>query len=190
MALGLLAPWLVMGCGSDSEAPSPPGTSGSTDAGTNTGADPQFIEDMLAEHNAVRAAATPQPSPALPALTWDAAAEKTAASWVARCKFEHNPNRGNAGENIAAATPGSWQTRDVVKNWAAEAKDYDYAHNTCTSGKECGHYTQVVWRNTTRVGCATKVCTENSPFGAQFPTWQFWVCDYTPPGNYVGQRPY
>lgn len=55
--------------------------------------------------------------------------------------------------------------------------------------KQCGHYTQIVWRNTTHVGCATKVCDKNSPFQG-FTRWQFWVCNYSPPGNFVGQRPY
>lgn len=186
VALGLLAPWLAVGCGSDTEEP--PGSS--EDAGTPASADPKFIEDMLAAHNAVRAGATPAPSPALPALTWDTGAETKAAAWAEGCKFEHNPGRGDLGENIAAATPDHWQTADVVADWADEAVDYDYNYNRCAQGAVCGHYTQIVWRNTTRVGCATKVCTKNSPFGAQFPTWQFWVCNYAPPGNYSGQRPY
>jgi hypothetical protein len=78
----------------------------------------------------------------------------------------------------------------VVRAWADEVADYDYENNSCVTGEQCGHYTQVVWRTTTRVGCATKVCTKNSPFGAQAPTWQYWVCNYDPPGNYQGQRPY
>jgi hypothetical protein len=72
--------------------------------------------------------------------------------------------------------------------WAAEAPDYDYATNTCKAGQVCGHYTQIVWRSTTAVGCAFRTCTTGSPFGSG--SWDFWVCDYAPPGNYVGQRPY
>jgi hypothetical protein len=30
----------------------------------------------------------------------------------------------------------------------------------------------------------------NSPFGAQLPTWDYFVCNYEPPGNFVGQKPY
>ena len=55
--------------------------------------------------------------------------------------------------------------------------------------KVCGHYTQLVWRNSTLLGCAYARCTSNSPFQG-VPTWDFWVCDYSPPGNWVGQRPY
>ncbi|MEM6522020.1 MAG: CAP domain-containing protein, partial [Cyanobacteria bacterium P01_C01_bin.70] len=41
----------------------------------------------------------------------------------------------------------------VVAAWVAEKADYDYASNSCASGKVCGHYTQIVWRETTAVGC-------------------------------------
>jgi uncharacterized protein YkwD len=149
-----------------------------------------FERDMVAAHNRARAQAKPTPRPPLPPLTWSEEAAKKAAAWAKECRFEHNPNRGEFGENLAAATPGAWTTPDVVKSWADEAVDYDYAKKTCRKGKVCGHYTQVVWRTTTAVGCATVMCNKNSPFGAQFPTWQNWVCNYTPPGNYVGQRPY
>jgi hypothetical protein len=79
----------------------------------------------------------------------------------------------------------------VVAAWSGEAADYDHAANSCAEGKQCGHYTQLVWRGTARVGCAHRVCTINWPFGPATPgSWDFWVCDYEPPGNFVGQRPY
>ena len=74
----------------------------------------------------------------------------------------------------------------VVAMWASEAKSYDYATNGCSG--VCGHYTQVVWRSTTSVGCAIQRCATGSPFGGS--TWFFAVCNYVPPGNFVGERPY
>ncbi|WAM26162.1 CAP domain-containing protein [Myxococcus sp. NMCA1] len=149
-----------------------------------------FSRDMVTAHNLARSRAQPAPKPALPPLAWSTQAERKASSWAKACKFEHNPNRGDFGENLAAATPGAWTTSQVVKSWADESADYDYRRNTCQKGKVCGHYTQVVWRKTAAVGCATVMCNKNSPFGAKFPTWQLWVCNYAPPGNWVGQRPY
>jgi pathogenesis-related protein 1 len=149
-----------------------------------------FARDMLDAHNQARASARPTPKPALPALQWSADAAKLAEAWAAKCTFEHNPKRGPFGENLAAATPGAWKTPDVVKDWNAESAHYNLGKNTCAPGKVCGHYTQLVWRNTTHVGCAVRTCTKNSPFGSNFPTWEFWVCNYTPPGNFIGQRPY
>jgi pathogenesis-related protein 1 len=115
----------------------------------------------------------------------------TAQAWADQCQLKHNPNLGTLklGENIAAATPNSLTTAGVVQNWGSEASFYDYGTNSCAPGKQCGHYTQIVWRNTTQVGYATKECGQNSPF-AGFTRWQFWVCNYSPPGNYAGQRPY
>ena len=79
----------------------------------------------------------------------------------------------------------------MVAAWASEVQDYDYATNTCASGKQCGHYTQLVWRDTLRTGCAHRVCTVNWPFASPSGgSWDFWVCDYEPPGNWVGQKPY
>jgi pathogenesis-related protein 1 len=170
------------GCG-DSEA--------ATKTTTDTSDSSALAKEMLAAHNQVRASAKPSPQPALPPLTWSPEAASVARAWANECKFEHNPNRGNYGENLAAAAPPDSKTNQgTVMDWASEAANYSYSGNTCAPGKVCGHYTQVVWRNTTQVGCATVICTKNSPFGAQFPKWQLWVCDYAPPGNYVGEKPY
>jgi pathogenesis-related protein 1 len=151
--------------------------------------DDGFAREMLSAHNSVRISATPTPNPPLPALTWSTAAAEKAQAWADQCQFGHNPNLGNFGENIAAATPNALTTMGVVQSWASESAGYDYGRNTCAPGKMCGHYTQIVWRNTTQVGCATKLCNKNSPFQG-FTQWQLWVCDYSPPGNFANQRPY
>ena len=52
----------------------------------------------------------------------------------------------------------------------------------CAAGKVCGHYTQVVWRDSTAIGCARVDCNNG---GGVFIT-----CNYNPPGNYVGRSPY
>nr|WP_228530765.1 MULTISPECIES: CAP domain-containing protein [Myxococcaceae] len=165
-----------------------PDDSGTPDAGggDDPGAEGQAWLDA---HNPVRAQASPAPVPALAPLTWSASAASVAKSWAENCNYAHNPNRGTRGENIAAFTAAGQTPLIVVNLWAKEKSDYDYASNSCASGKQCGHYTQIVWRGTTQVGCASAKCTQNSPFQG-FSTWYFFVCDYAPPGNYVGERPY
>lgn len=166
----------------------PSGLGGGAGTGGGSGGLEPWQDELLTAHNRVRTNAMPAPSPALPALSWNAQAQAFAQAWADRCQWGHNPATGNTwGENIFAST-GATTATQVVSDWAAEASDYDYATNTCAAGKACGHYTQLVWRATTSVGCATKTCTANSPFGSG--DWNFWVCDYAPPGNVIGQKPY
>jgi uncharacterized protein YkwD len=176
--------WLS-GCDwSDSSQPPEP------DGGTPDSGQTDFEREMINAHNQVRISANnPIPNPPLPTLQWSATAASTAQAWADKCQTTHNPNRGNLGENIAFATPNALTTSGVVQSWASEASNYNHGTNACAPGKVCGHYTQLVWRSTTHVGCASKVCDQNSPF-AGFTRWQLWVCNYSPPGNFVGQRPY
>jgi hypothetical protein len=158
--------------------------------------------EILSVSNNVRAngpfgPGNPTPSavsgPLLP-FAWSGGAATVARNWAAVCNFAHNANRGPFGENIYAAggqtTPVTLTGADVVSDWANEAQDYSYAGNSCAAGDTCGHYTQLVWRDTTAVGCAVQQCTTNSPFGADFPDWAFAVCDYSPPGNFTNEEPY
>lgn len=141
---------------------------------------------MTAAHNAARAAVTPAASPTIPPLVWSSEVAQTAQAWAERCKFEHSG--GKYGENIYASAGKSASPADVVESWVSEAKNYDYAANSCSD--VCGHYTQVVWRKSERLGCGMANCSVNSPFGSGFSDWEFWVCNYDPPGNFNNQKPY
>jgi hypothetical protein len=117
-------------------------------------------------------------------LTWNPDAATVAQAWadhlLATNTFEHNANRGDFGENIyfeSGSDPATSATR-AFQSWAAEVSDYNYDANSCAA--TCGHYTQIVWAATTSVGCG--MATDG--------TTTLWVCDYAPPGNFVGQRPY
>ena len=94
------------------------------------------------------------------------------------CAFEHSGN--GYGENLFKGTKGYYTVSDAIDSWGAEKKDYNYSKNKCKPGAVCGHYTQIVWKNTTKVGCAQIECNGMVT----------WVCNYDPPGNYVGQKPY
>lgn len=160
------------------------GTAGTTSGGGMTGApEPAPLTGITAAHNAARAAVVPAASPPIPPLTWSPTVAATAQAWADNCVFKHSG--GKYGENIYA-TSGTATGDDVVGSWVSEVADYDYATNSCK--KVCGHYTQVVWRDSKNLGCGATTCTKNSPFGGG--AWQFWVCNYDPPGNYNGQKPY
>jgi pathogenesis-related protein 1 len=145
---------------------------------------------FLLEHNRARTAATPAPSPPLPEMTWSTAAERAASSWAERCVWEHDPALGSLrlGQNLFASTFQPTPAQ-VVGNWVSEASSYDHAANRCAVNEVCGHYTQVVWRSSTGLGCATVRCTTGSPLPSSSVWWNV-VCDYSPPGNFVGERPY
>jgi hypothetical protein len=131
---------------------------------------------------------------ALNPFAWSVSAATVARNYAAQCVYGHNANRGPFGENIYAAgsttTPVTLTGTDVVSDWASEAANYFYSTNTCAAGQTCGHFTQLVWRDTTAVGCAVQQCTTNSPFGTSFPDWAYAVCDFSPPGNITGVSPY
>lgn len=138
-------------------------------------------------HNCMRNQVSPPAIPALAPLTWSTTVADSAQAWANNCAFQHQPGQP-FGENLAASTGSSFSMLQGTQLWVAERTSYDYAGNTCQSGAVCGHYTQVVWRNTSQLGCGRAVCTTGNPFGSG--TWTLVVCRYDPRGNFVGQRPY
>ena len=141
-----------------------------------TAAEPPFpAKQILAAHNAIRSRV------GLPPLRWSDSLAEFAQDWantlLARRQFAHRP-KSPYGENLFEIQGAAANPRDVVADWGSEARDYDYRLNRCHG--HCGHYTQIVWRNTRSVGCAV----------ARGRGIEIWVCNYDPPGNYGGQRPY
>ena len=127
---------------------------------------------LLAAHNRVRA------RHCAPPLAWSDKLAKVAQKWadslVAQgCAFEHS--RTDYGENLAAGTIGALDPARVVAMWYGEIAHYDFRRGGFSM--ETGHFTQVVWRATARVGCGTSRCNG----------MQIWVCNYDPPGNVEGE---
>jgi len=114
-----------------------------------------------------------------PALTWDASLANQGQSWADSCDFKHS-TMGN-GENLFAGT-GSFSGSSAVASWYNEIKDYSFS-NPGFSGST-GHFTQLVWKSTTKVGCGLKLCSYLQDAG--FNNAYFLVCEYSPPGNLLG----
>ncbi len=135
------------------------------------------VQQMLDAHNQWRKRYN------VPSLTWSPQLTSYAQDWANKLlkegKFEHRQN-SRYGENLAWASGQQMSPQQVVNMWGNEVKDYNYATNSCKPGKVCGHYTQIVWRNTKQVGCGV----------ARSSGKEIWVCNYNPPGNYIGQKPY
>jgi pathogenesis-related protein 1 len=143
-----------------------------------------FAKEFVDAHNDVRARVSPPSTPPLPAMTWSESLSDVASTWAAGCVFEHSTTP--YGENLAVFSANDTSPREVVELWAAEVADYDYDANRCAPQKQCGHYTQVVWRDSSEVGCAATSCDSVVGFGRG----RLFVCNYDPPGNYVGEQPY
>lgn len=161
--------------------------SGSSDDEGNAGqtaGEPPRMAGITAAHNRARAAVDPPADQPIPQLTWSPEIAAAAQAYADRCVFGHSES--NYGENLYAASGAAAAPEDVVASWVDEAANYDLAGNACSS--TCGHYTQVVWADSLRLGCGVADCTANSPFGGG--SWQIWVCNYDPPGNYAGEPPY
>ncbi|MEA1893064.1 MAG: CAP domain-containing protein [Campylobacterota bacterium] len=90
------------------------------------------------------------------------------------------------GENIYITTnsPAVNMMVTAIEAFGDEVADYNYEDNSCDLGKICGHYTQVVWQDTSTVGCA------EVQLGPDISYNTVVVCRYYAPGNYIGQKPY
>lgn len=143
-----------------------------------------FNQRLLAAHNAERAAIGVAP------LQWDAKLAADARVWAdelaASGRFEHSPDEPGTepeGENLWAGTPRAFAPEAMVGLWAAEKKDYrpGIFPNISRSGdvENVGHYTQLIWRASGQVGCATAVGKHE----------EFLVCRYSQAGNVYGERP-
>ncbi len=157
-----------------------------TEKSEDTGTDPlAHIERVTVDttaildaHNAVRA------EKGLAPFTYDDGLAADSELWSAAladdaCSMYHS--EGSWGENLYWTSATATEER-VVEAWASEEPFYHYDSNTCDEGEQCGHYTQIVWDSTERVGCGAARCPDDGG--------EMWTCRYDPPGNWVGEKPY
>ncbi|CAM9557917.1 unnamed protein product, partial [Discosporangium mesarthrocarpum] len=116
------------------------------------------------------------------------AAQRWADTLASTCSgLRHDDNRpSDQGENLFACGFSSDEpcasADGAVRSWYDEVALYSDGMGFTN---ETGHFTQVVWKSTTAVGCADSApCTpsDNEDFN-----WQYVVCRYSPPGNVNGQ---
>ncbi len=152
----------------------------------NLGRLDNLAERSLAAHNRERDAL------GIPALEWDEGLARDAEAWADRLvhvgHLVHSPDNPTdpdpQGENLWAGTSGYYSPESMVGLWVGEKRNFRpgiFPANSLTGQLEdVGHYTQLVWRSTRRVGCAL----------AQGPRDEFLVCRYSEGGNVMGERPF
>jgi uncharacterized protein YkwD len=143
-----------------------------------------FERPILEAHNAERRAV------AVPDLVWSDRLAADAAVWaqhlavLGRLQHASRGENPDEGENLWMGTAGAYAVQDMVAGWAGEKSGFhngvfpDVAANG--SWSDVGHYTQMIWKTTTAVGCAT----------ASSAQWDVLVCRYGPTGNVMGERPF
>lgn len=142
--------------------------------------EPQELKGITAAHNYWRT------DLGIRELKWSDKLAEVAKKWGEylstdrQCALIHS--RNEYGENLYWTSQKGVTPTEAVEAWASERFDYDIVNFTCREGKVCGHYTQIIWETTTEVGCAAVVCQKG--YGT------IVVCNYNPPGNYIGRKPF
>ena len=132
-------------------------------------APPADLAVFLQMHNEVRA------GHCAPPLVWSAEVASEAQAWadeLARgCTFEHS--HGRYGENLALGVAGLHDDpAQIFDLWYRESEEYHFGYGGFS--RMTGHFTQVIWADSRRLGCGTSTCRGK----------RIWVCQYDPPGNY------
>ncbi|XP_013407806.1 pathogenesis-related protein 1A1-like [Lingula anatina] len=127
-------------------------------------------QQMLDRHNLRRSLVSPSAA-LMTRMMWDDELAASSQAWADSCNMGHSNTGGKYGENLFGSSypPGPYKAVDA---WDEEKQWYTLSSNTCNPppGKSCGHYTQVVWAASTKLGCGMKKCT----------SWYYVVCRYSP----------
>jgi len=128
-------------------------------------------EDCLTAHNEKRAKHVDTP-----AQHWDAKLARGSQKWAEKLarlgRSKHS--EGPYGENLYWSSANSVNCYDAVDNWYGEIKDYNFETGRSTGGA-VGHFTQVVWKPSIKIGCGIAGNT-------------YVVCRYKVTGNFVSRK--
>ncbi|KAK0456245.1 CAP domain-containing protein [Armillaria borealis] len=144
-------------------------TSSASASSSSSSASSSDIDAWLTAHNTVRK------DHGANNLTWSDEVASTAQAYADQCNFEHSGT--SYGENLAEAS-GDPDIAAAVQLWASEASEYDASNPTYS------HFTQMVWKSTTELGCGYAKC---SNIYADYGGGVLYVCNYNPAGNVEGE---
>ena len=144
------------------------------------GTTPLLLGALLAIHNRERRAF------GVPPVIWDPAIAAQAAAYARDLaplgRLQHAPKalRPGQGENLWMGSRGGYSFAAMADAWAGEKRHFRPgrfpAISTTRNWADVGHFTQMIWPSTSRIGCGV----------ASAGQWDVLVCRYAPAGNVDG----
>ncbi|EYB83831.1 hypothetical protein Y032_0328g2635 [Ancylostoma ceylanicum] len=126
-------------------------------------------------------------------MVYDCSVEASALNHASKCVYQHSSgsDRPGLGENIYMTSAVDFDkvkaAAQASELWWSELAEYGVgpSNNLTTAlwnrpGTQIGHYSQMAWDRSFRLGCAVAHCS----------SFTFGVCQYGPAGNYLNQLIY
>ncbi|XP_072316849.1 cysteine-rich venom protein pseudecin [Eucyclogobius newberryi] len=140
-------------------------------------------DEIVNTHNEFRRNVRP-PAQDMLQMSWSDDIAETVQSWVDGCVLRHAEplertlDGYELGENLFYSNnQADWAS--VVSAWHDEVHNFRYPDKS-KNGKPIGHYTQVIWNTSYKVGCAMTLC----------PKFYYYGCRYSRGGNVISLPPY
>lgn len=123
----------------------------------------------------------------LPSLEWDCKLALSSQKWaevLAEKGYLEHSKQNIVGENLYMYYSSFGKIpslKEAILSWYSEKKNFVYGKKYwCKEGTICGHYTQLIWKDTKKIGCGR----------AEKNNKVFIVCRFIPAGNFIGEQPY
>ncbi|KAK7873921.1 hypothetical protein R5R35_012935 [Gryllus longicercus] len=155
------------------------------------------LRDQIAQGKETRGSPGPQPPAAnMLRMTWDDELAQVAQRWADQCNYQHdacrNVPRFYVGQNLyikiqwpCSSMDSKQYWEEAILAWYNEVAQFDKNSVGSLKGASgTGHYTQVVWANTNRVGCGFSLFQDGNQCK------KYYVCNYGPGGNILTQPVY
>lgn len=158
-------------------------TSSTSDANSPSQSFSAYAEPILRQHNLHR------DNHSAPALVWDNRLASIAQDIASSCVYGHNTKAGGGGygQNIGAGAPAD-EIDQMITNQMYNDEMMLYpgygAEPDMTNFEKWGHFSQIVWKSTTSVGCYTQHCPGGLENVSGNVSPYFTVCNY---GGGIGE---
>ena len=192
LAIAAATALTLAACGGGGDDSSSSGGGGGAGSPGGTGSGNAYIPAAEEQTRIVNLHNDARAEVGVPNLAWSDTVANVALTYAQKlatqgCPMVHSSyeERNNYGENLASSSKAQGLGETGTTMWIAEKSSYTPGtpiptNENDTSWKAWGHYTQVVWRDTSEVGCAYASCSARAVF----------VCHYNPTGNWRGEAPY